>query len=290
MCEEFQEVEWVLVQGNHDMIPEVLLRESGIQQVGRLDEGPLTFTHDPADLAPDFGYHVCGHVHPGIRLAGAGRQRLRLRCFHITDKQAVMPAYGAFTGMYTIDPAKQDRCSRRPGRPSSKCEPIGSVLAFGAVLTEHFKDVTGGSDAVAIDVGWARIGDRERTGSVIEIGRWRIIEGDEVGASEVSTLKGVVRCVRIVIVCVEVGTPGNFILITDSIEVSIGDAVPDTVQSRRGVKTAAIIKGGPEFVIAGHRIDAAAGRSDEKRVDLDGLLPDRGGRNSRFVPQWGWLM
>ena len=32
LCEEFQEVEWVLVQGNHDMIPEVLLRESGIQQ------------------------------------------------------------------------------------------------------------------------------------------------------------------------------------------------------------------------------------------------------------------
>ncbi|MAC17564.1 MAG: metallophosphoesterase [Flavobacteriales bacterium] len=109
LCEEFQEVEWVLVQGNHDMIPEVLLRESGIQQIGRLDEGPFTFTHDPADLAEDFGYHVCGHVHPGIRLAGAGRQRLRLRCFHITDKQAVMPAYGAFTGMHTIDPDRQDR-------------------------------------------------------------------------------------------------------------------------------------------------------------------------------------
>ena len=109
LCEEFQSVEWVLVQGNHDMIPEVLLRESGIRQIARLDEGPFTFTHDPADLAADFGYHVCGHVHPGIRLSGAGRQRLRLRCFHFSDKQAVMPAYGAFTGMHTIDPAKQDR-------------------------------------------------------------------------------------------------------------------------------------------------------------------------------------
>lgn len=109
LCEEFQSVEWVLVQGNHDMIPEVLLRESGIRQIARLDEGPFTFTHDPADLAADFGYHVCGHVHPGIRLAGAGRQRLRLRCFQFSDKQAVMPAYGAFTGMHTIDPAKQDR-------------------------------------------------------------------------------------------------------------------------------------------------------------------------------------
>ena len=109
LCDEFAHLEWVLVQGNHDMIPDALLRESGIHQVGRLDEGPFTFTHDPADLGPDFGYHVCGHVHPGIRLAGAGRQRLRLRCFHFSDKQAVMPAYGAFTGMYTIDPAKTDR-------------------------------------------------------------------------------------------------------------------------------------------------------------------------------------
>ncbi len=109
LCEEFSALKWVLVEGNHDMIPEVLLRESGIQQIGRLDQGPFTFTHDPADLAPDFGYHVCGHVHPGIRLEGAGRQRLRLRCFHFSDKQAVMPAYGAFTGMYTIEPAEQDR-------------------------------------------------------------------------------------------------------------------------------------------------------------------------------------
>lgn len=109
LCDEFAHLEWVLVQGNHDMIPDALLRESGIEQVGRLDEAPFTFTHDPADLEPDFGYHVCGHVHPGIRLAGAGRQRLRLRCFHVSDRQAVMPAYGAFTGMYTIDPAKTDR-------------------------------------------------------------------------------------------------------------------------------------------------------------------------------------
>ncbi len=109
LCDEFAHLEWVLVQGNHDMIPDALLRESGIEQVGRLDEAPFTFTHDPADLEPDFGYHVCGHVHPGIRLAGAGRQRLRLRCFHVSDRQAVMPAYGAFTGMYTIDPAKSDR-------------------------------------------------------------------------------------------------------------------------------------------------------------------------------------
>ena len=109
LCSEFSALKWVLVEGNHDMIPDILLRESGIQRFVRLDDGPFTFTHDPADMAPDFGYHVCGHVHPGIRLAGAGRQRLRLRCFHFSEKQAVMPAYGAFTGMHAIEPAKADR-------------------------------------------------------------------------------------------------------------------------------------------------------------------------------------
>lgn len=109
LCDEFAHLDWVLVRGNHDRIPQVLLDESGIHQVDRLDVGPFTFTHDPADLAEDFGYHVTGHIHPGIRLAGSGRQRLRLRCFHFSAKQAVMPAYGAFTGMHVIAPADLDR-------------------------------------------------------------------------------------------------------------------------------------------------------------------------------------
>ena len=109
LCEEFAHLEWVLVQGNHDMIPDVLLRESRIRQVGRMDVGPFTFTHDPAEWTAEFGHHVCGHVHPGIRLAGAGRQRLRVRCFHVGEKQTVLPAYGAFTGMYAITPSTSDR-------------------------------------------------------------------------------------------------------------------------------------------------------------------------------------
>ena len=109
LCEEFSDLEWVLVQGNHDMIPDVLLRESRIHQVGRMDKGPFTLTHDPADWAAGFGHHVCGHVHPGIRLAGAGRQRLRVRCFHVGLNQTVLPAYGAFTGMHAITPLASDR-------------------------------------------------------------------------------------------------------------------------------------------------------------------------------------
>ena len=42
-------------------------------------------------------------------MAGAGRQRLRLRCFCFSGKQAIMPAFGAFTGMHAITPATRDR-------------------------------------------------------------------------------------------------------------------------------------------------------------------------------------
>lgn len=109
LCVEFGYLNWVLVRGNHDQIPDALLEEAGISQVDRLDDGPFTFTHDPADWSQGFGYHVCGHVHPGIRLTGTGRQRLRVRCFHFGETQAVMPAYGAFTGMYVIEPRRTDR-------------------------------------------------------------------------------------------------------------------------------------------------------------------------------------
>ena len=109
VCQEFAEKEWVLVRGNHDGIPDALLRESSIRQLDRLDSPPFTFTHDPGDLRVDFGHHVCGHVHPGIRLEGSGRQRLRVRCFHLSERQIILPAFGDFTGMHVIHPAVCDR-------------------------------------------------------------------------------------------------------------------------------------------------------------------------------------
>ncbi len=109
LCQEFSDKEWILVRGNHDGIPAALLRESSIIQLDRMDSRPFTFTHDPDDIRADFGHHVCGHVHPGIRLEGSGRQRLRLPCFHLSERQVVLPAFGDFTGMYVIKPADRDR-------------------------------------------------------------------------------------------------------------------------------------------------------------------------------------
>ncbi len=50
-----------------------------------------------------------GHVHPGVRLQGKGKQSLSLPCFHFTEKQCIMPAFGEFTGKFIIKPNGKDR-------------------------------------------------------------------------------------------------------------------------------------------------------------------------------------
>jgi DNA ligase-associated metallophosphoesterase len=51
---------------------------------------------------------VAGHVHPCFSLHGRS-DSLRLPCFHFAAGVAVLPAFGAFTGMHAIHPAPGDR-------------------------------------------------------------------------------------------------------------------------------------------------------------------------------------
>lgn len=70
------------------------------------------FTHKPADediILNGCDYIFSGHVHPGVRLQGKGKQSLSLPCFHFTEKQCIMPAFGEFTGKFIIKPNGKDR-------------------------------------------------------------------------------------------------------------------------------------------------------------------------------------
>ena len=68
---------------------------------------PFVFAHHPvADAA---GYVIAGHVHPGIRLYGPGRQRERLPCFAFGRDVGILPAFGEFTGLGDIDPEEFER-------------------------------------------------------------------------------------------------------------------------------------------------------------------------------------
>ena len=50
----------------------------------------------------------CGHVHPGVKLKGAGLQQLKMPCFYQSRNQLILPAFGAFTGLHILTPKEGD--------------------------------------------------------------------------------------------------------------------------------------------------------------------------------------
>jgi len=93
-----------LVRGNHDSRAGDPPAALGIEVV---DEphllGPFAACHHPQAHATHFV--LAGHLHPVCRLHGAGRDSLRLPCFVQDAGQAVLPAFGEFTGGWIMPPA-----------------------------------------------------------------------------------------------------------------------------------------------------------------------------------------
>ena len=101
-------VELVLVRGNHDRQAGDPPCETGVLCVDApVLDAPFVLAHHPA--ASDRGVVLAGHLHPGIRLAGQGRQRERLPCFWFSPSVGVLPAFGSFTGLADVTPAVGDR-------------------------------------------------------------------------------------------------------------------------------------------------------------------------------------
>lgn len=100
-------LELLLVRGNHDLRagdPPADLRVHCTD--APVLEPPFAFTHFPRPVAG--GYVLAGHLHPGVRLAGRGRQRARLPCFWFGARVGVLPAFGDFTGLADTRPPPGD--------------------------------------------------------------------------------------------------------------------------------------------------------------------------------------
>jgi uncharacterized protein len=96
-----------LVRGNHDSRagdPPPEWRVDVVDEPWLL--GPWALCHHP-DPVPG-AYVLAGHLHPAVAV-GRGVDRLRLPCFHFGAQVGVLPAFGAFTGMHTIERAPGDR-------------------------------------------------------------------------------------------------------------------------------------------------------------------------------------
>jgi uncharacterized protein len=102
------DLEVLLVRGNHDRGAGDPPPDWGFTTVSEpFAAPPFVLCHYPRE-APE-GYVLAGHLHPAVRLRGAGRQQLRLACFWFGPRAGVLPAFGSFTGNSLVTPAPGDQ-------------------------------------------------------------------------------------------------------------------------------------------------------------------------------------
>jgi len=99
------------IGGNHDILEQASYYRARLEfHSGALQLEPFLLSHEPLEnYLGERGYNLCGHIHPGVRLRGRGKQSLRLACFHFMPHQAILPAFGAFTGTALREPKQEDQ-------------------------------------------------------------------------------------------------------------------------------------------------------------------------------------
>jgi uncharacterized protein len=105
--EQHPDTHFILVKGNHDVLPDGVYKSSRLQIVaGNMEILPFLLTHQPPQAAEltEGIYALCGHIHPAVSLRGAARQELSLPCFYFGLHFGILPAFGKFTGFYKIKP------------------------------------------------------------------------------------------------------------------------------------------------------------------------------------------
>jgi uncharacterized protein len=96
-----------LIKGNHDILKTDKYHELGIEVFHDYSIGPFVFSHHP--ISEHGGFCFSGHIHPGVRLRGMGRQNLQFPCFHFTDRGCTLPAFSRFTGLSIVDCGHGDK-------------------------------------------------------------------------------------------------------------------------------------------------------------------------------------
>jgi DNA ligase-associated metallophosphoesterase len=105
----FTSTSFELVMGNHDIMSTLQYERHAVKvHKEELRIGDLLLTHAPLEEPVAGVYNLAGHIHPGARLLGKGRQALLLSCFYFGKHQGILPAFGSFTGLYPVKTMKGD--------------------------------------------------------------------------------------------------------------------------------------------------------------------------------------
>lgn len=96
-----------LVKGNHDVLKDRHYESCNIHVYKEpLYESGFVFAHDQLQEIGE-SFCISGHIHPGIKLAGKGKQNLTLPCFYKLKSSMIMPAFGRLTGLYYMPKTKE---------------------------------------------------------------------------------------------------------------------------------------------------------------------------------------
>ena len=105
---EFENLEILLIKGNHDRISENHLKELGITEIHTVyKKNNLLFSHENIDSSEEFV--ISGHLHPGISINTPTKRNMRFPCYILTDNTLILPAFSSFTGLDTKNHPKNSK-------------------------------------------------------------------------------------------------------------------------------------------------------------------------------------
>jgi len=106
----YPDIRFNLVLGNHDIIDTAIIEDAGLSVYRNLVlQGGVSLTHYPESPVESINLNISGHLHPGVLLKGSAKQHMKSPCFWLQKGQLVLPAFGDFTGMHMVRPAKEHR-------------------------------------------------------------------------------------------------------------------------------------------------------------------------------------
>ena len=102
--QQYKYIDWALIKGNHDRFQDTTYAQFGIKVFPKsLTIDGITLVHEPSKKEQNI-FCISGHIHPGIRIKGKGKQYFTLPCFQFSQTQLILPAFSLFTGLNTRNP------------------------------------------------------------------------------------------------------------------------------------------------------------------------------------------